>query len=136
LSLHPYSLHRQNGDVIHLCLDNVTASAGPPSQGESAEDEPFEAEEESESATAFSPALSRALDEVDDALLAIAEAGLASSNPLRIERLRQAAPRAERLGLQALKTGLENTVNHPQTTFMLRTRYLSQLCRRAMPLSV
>jgi hypothetical protein len=136
LSLHPYSLHRQNGDVIHLCLDNITASASPPGQSENAEDEPFEAEEESESVTAFSPALSRALDEVDDALLALAEAGLASSNPLRIERLRQAVPRAERLGLQALKTGLENTVNHPQTTFMLRTRYLSHLHRRAMPLSV
>lgn len=136
LSLQPCSLHTQNGDVIHLCLDNATASASPARQGEQVEDESFEAEEESESVTAFSPALSRALDEVDDALLALAEAGLASSNPLRIERLRQAVPRAERLGLQALKPGLENTVSHPQTTFVLRARYLSQLHRRAMPLSV
>lgn len=136
LSLHPYSLHRQNGDVIHLCLDNVAASATPPAQGENAEDESFEAEEESESVTAFSPALSRALEEMDDALLALAEAGLASSNPLRIERLRQAVPRAERLGLQVIKTGLENTVNNPHATFVLRTVYLCHLHRRAMPLSV
>ena len=136
LSLHPYSLHRPNGDVIHLCLDNVTESTSPRSQGEDAEDEPFEEEEESESIAAFSPELSRALEEVDDALLALAEAGLASSNPLRIERLRQAVPRAERLGLQALKTGLENTINNPHTTFVLRTVFLSHLHRRAMPFSV
>jgi hypothetical protein len=136
VSLHPYSLHKQNGDVVHLCLDNVTTSAGKPGQDEQEEDETFEAEEESESATVFSPALSRALDEADDALLALAEAGLASSNPLRIERLKQDVARADRLGLHALKTGLENATDNPRAAFVLRTVYLTRLHRRAMPLSL
>ncbi len=136
LSLHPYSLHRPNGDVIHLCLDNVTTKPGKPSQGESEDEESFEAAEESESVAAFSPALSQVLEEVDDALLALAEAGLASSNPLRIDRVRQAVPRAERLGLQALKAGLGNTANNPDPAFVLRTVYVTRLHRRAMPLSV
>jgi hypothetical protein len=135
LSLHPYSLHKQNGDVVHLCLDNVTAGTGRPRQGESEEDETFETEEETASAAALSPALGRVLEEADDALLALAEAGLAALNPLRLERLRQAIPRAERLGLQALKTALANTVNNPHPAFVLRTAYLTRLHRRAMPLS-
>jgi hypothetical protein len=135
LSLHPYSLHRQNGEIIHLCLDNVTTTPGKPNPGESEAEESFETEEETESVAAFSPALGRFLDEVDDALLALAEAGLAALNPLRIERVRQAVPRAERLGLQALKTGLDNTANNPHPAFVLRSAYLTQLHRRAMPLS-
>lgn len=136
LSLHPYALHTRKADVINLCLDTVAKNSGSPSQVESLEDEAFESEEESEPVVAFSPALSRVLDEVDDALLALGEAGLASSNPLRIERLRQAVPRTERLGLQTLKVGLENTANNPHAAFVLRAAYLCRLHRRAIPVSI
>jgi hypothetical protein len=136
LSLQPYSLHRQNGEGIHLCLDHAKASSAKTSLGEGEEEESFEAEEETESAAAFSPALSRVLDEVDDALLALAEAGLAALHPLRMERVSQAVPRAERLGLQALKTGLDNLARTPCPAAVLRTAYLTRLHRRAMPLSV
>lgn len=136
LSLHPYALHTPKADVFNLCLDSAAKSSGSPSQVQSVEDEGFESEEESESVAAFSPALSRILDEVEDALLALGEAGLASPNPLRIERLRQVVPRAERLGLRTLKVGLENTANNPRAAFVLRVAYLCRLHRRAMPVSI
>ncbi len=136
LSLHPYALHTPKADVINLCLDTAARNNRSPSQTQTVEDEGFESEEESEPVAAFSPALTRVLDEVDDALLALGEAGLASSNPLRIERLRQVVPRAERLGLGTLKLGLENTANNPQAAFVLRAAYLCRLHRRAMPVSI
>jgi len=136
LSLLPYALHTQKADVINLCLDSAAKNSGSPSQAQSIEDEGFESEEESEPVAAFSPALSRVLDEVDDALLALGEAGLASLNPLRIERLRQVIPRAERLGLRTMKVGLENTANNPCAASVLRAAYLCRLHRRAMPVSI
>ena len=135
LSLHPFSVHRQNGEIIHLCLDNAKAISTKPGAVHNEEEDGFEDEEEAEPATAFSPAISLLLDEVDDGLLALAEAGLAALNPLRVERVRQVAPRAERLGLQGLTTGLGNVANQPQPPAVLRCAYLSQLHRRAMPLS-
>jgi hypothetical protein len=139
LSLHPYSLHQQNGDLVHLCLDNLkdnpkampTKAATTPEAAE----ESFEDEEEAESATVFSPAISRMLDEVDDGLLALAEAGFASLNPLRVERVRQMRTRTDRLGLQGLAAGLGNVVAYPSSYALLRCSYLSLLHRRAMPLS-
>jgi hypothetical protein len=136
LSLHPYVLHTRKADVINLCLDTVAKNGAKPGQVECEEDNGFEAEEEPEPVAVFSPALSRVLDEVDDALLALGEAGLASSNPLRIERIRQAVPRAERLGLQTLKIGLENTAKNPHAACVLRAAYLCRLHRRAMPVSI
>jgi hypothetical protein len=136
LSLHPYAVHRQNGEVIHLCLDNLKPTSTKPNEVETKEEEGFEEDEEAESESAFSPAISRVLDEVDDGLLALAEAGLAALNPLRVERVRQIAPRAERLGLQGLTTGLGNVVDHPRSRSVLCCSYLSQLHRRAMPLSM
>ncbi len=136
LSLHPYSIHTRNGEMIHLCLDNVKPTAAKPNAAHSEEENGFEDEEEPVSATAFSPVLSRLLDEVDDGLLALAEAGLAALNPLRVERLRQIAPRAERLGLQGLTSGLGNVAGHPRPQAVLRCAYLSQLHRRAMSLSM
>jgi hypothetical protein len=135
LSFHPYSLHQQNGHVVHLCLDNVNAIATPAIPIADATDEGFEEEEEAESATIFSPAMSRLLDEVEDGLLALAESGLAALNPLRVERVRQIAPRTERLGLQGLATGLGNMVARPNSSGVLRCSYLSQLHRRALPFS-
>ena len=75
------------------------------------------------------------LDEVDDGLLALAEAGFASLNPLRVERVRQMTTRTERLGLQGLAAGLGNVVAYPNSSAVLRCSYLSLLHRRAMPLS-
>jgi hypothetical protein len=136
LWLHPYALHSPKGDVINLCLDGAAKNTGSPGRTQTEEEEGFESEEEAEPVAAFSPALSRVLDEVDDALLALSEAGLASSNPLRIERLRQVVPRAERLGLRTLKIGLENAANNPCAVFVLRAAYLCRLHRRAMPVSI
>lgn len=136
LSLHPYALHTPKAEVIHLYLDTGSRSCTTPSQTQTGEDEGFESEEESEPVEAFSTALSGVLDEVDDALLALGEAGLASPNPLRIERLRQVVPRAERLGLHAFKASLENTVNSPHAALALRAAYLCRLHRRAMPASI
>lgn len=78
---------------------------------------------------------SRVLDELDDGLLALAESDLASANLLRIERLRQFAPRTEQLGLQGLAVGLNNFIVVPNSRTVLRCSYLCQLHRRAMPLS-
>jgi hypothetical protein len=135
LSLHPYSIHRQNGDIVHLCLDSVKPAEGKPHAVQVEDEEVFDAEEQTESATVFSPALSRLLDELDDGLTALAEAGLAAWNPLRVDRMRQITPRAERLGLLGLTSGLGNVVNYPNPNAVLRCAYLSQLHRRAMPLS-
>jgi hypothetical protein len=135
LSLHPYSLHQQNGHVVHLCLDSVSAIAAKMVPTADEAEEGFEAEEEAESATISSPAIGRVLDEVEDGLLALAESGLAALHPLRIERVRQLAPRAERLGLQGLASGLGNIIARPDSCAVLRCSYLSQLHRRALPLS-
>ncbi len=135
LSLLPYSIHRQTGEVVQLCLDNLDSATAKATSAALETDEAFEEEEEAESAAVFSPVISRALDEVDDSLLALAEAGLAALNPLRIERVRQIAPRTERLGLRGLASGLANIIAQPDSGTVLRCSYLSQLHRRAMPLS-
>ena len=135
LSLHPYSLHQQNGQIVHLALDNVNSTAAKTVPNAENAEEGFEAEEEAESASISSPAISRALDEVEDGLLALAESGLAALNPLRLERIRQIAPRMERLGLQGLAAGLGKLVAVPISSAVLRCSYLSQLHRRALPLA-
>ena len=136
LSLFPYSIHKHDGEIVHLSLDTVTATAGEKSSATETEvDESFEEEEETESFVSFNPALNRVLDEVDDGLLALAETGLASPNSLRVERLKQIGPRAERLGLHGLVCGLGNTTSNPHSRAVLRCAYLSQLHRRAMSVS-
>lgn len=136
LSLHPYSIHKRDRGIVHLSLDGAAAAASAKSGAQEIEAvESLEDEEEAESTAVFSPALNGILDEVDDGLLALAEAGLASLNPLRIERLRQITPRAERLGLQGLARGLGNTTSIPHSGTVLRCAYLSQLHRRAMSVS-
>jgi len=136
LSLHPYAIHEQNGNVIQLCLDNLKWTSANAAAAPDEQEEGFEEEEEAESATTFSPAIGHLLDEVDDGLLALAEAGLAALNPLRVERLRHVTPRTERLGLQGLSAGLSNIVAHPNSCAVLRGSYLSQLHRRALALSI
>lgn len=135
ISIHPYSFHLQNGDVVHLCLDNLNATSKTQLVSASEAEDAFEEEEEPESTTFPSLAIGRMLDEVDDALLAVAESGLVFPNLLRVEKLRQLAPRTDRLGLQALAIGLGNFVAVPNSGTVLRCSYLCQLHRRAMPLS-
>jgi hypothetical protein len=136
LSLHPYSLHQQNGGVVHLCLDTLKENPKEsPIKAAAAPDEAeeiFEEEEEAEPAITFSPAMSRVLDEVDDGLLALAESGFASINPLRVERLRLMTTRTEELGLEGLAAGLGNVVAHRNASAVLRCSYVSELHRRAM----
>jgi hypothetical protein len=137
LSLYPFSIHLQNGVVCHLHIDNAKVDSALNSAGaQGNENEEFDGEEENEPAIALSPAVGRLLDEVDEALLVVAETGIAGINQLRIERLRQIIPRAERIGLQGLASGLGIVVAHPQAGSALRCFYLSQLYRRAMPLSM
>jgi hypothetical protein len=135
LSLLPYSLHLQNGDVVHLGLDNLNTGSSRPVVATDEVGEGFEAEEEAEPTTAFSNALSHVLDEMDDGLLALAEAGLAGLNPLRLERVRHFLPRTERVGLRGLTVALSNFVAQPDSFAVLRCAYLSQLHRRGMPLT-
>ncbi len=136
LSLHPYSIHKRNGESVHLSLDNATTPTAEKSVvGQNAEDESLEDEEETDSPDAFSFAFNRVLDEADDGLLALAEAGLAALNPLRVERVNLVASRTARLGFQGLAASLGNLVRHPQPFALLRCAYLNQLHRRAVPVS-
>lgn len=135
LSLHPYSIHRQDGEIVHLCLDNTKPDSASAAAGKVEDENGFESEEESEAVAAFSPALGRLLDELDDGLLALAEGGLAGLNPLRVECIRQVIARAERLGLLGLASGLGNVSHRPEPQSVLRCAYIGQLHRRAMPVS-
>lgn len=136
LSFHPYSLHRSDGEIVHLGLDNAKPVAASVHKAQAEEENGFEAdEEEAEAVAAFSPALGRILDEVDDGLLALSEAGLATVNPLRVERLRQTISRIERLGLTGMAASLSQLTQQPKPLAMLRCAYVGQLHRRAMPIS-
>jgi hypothetical protein len=135
LSLHPYSIHRQDGEIVHLCLDNAKPVAASVTAVRAEDENGFESEEETEAIAAFSPALGRLLDEVDDGLLALAEGGLAGLNPLRVERIRQVIPRADRLGLSGLASGLGQLGHRAEPRSVLRCVYIGQLHRRAMPVS-
>ncbi len=135
LSLHPFTIHGKTGDVTHLCLDTAQSISAQKSASKSDEDDEFEDQAPDEPAMAFSPAINGMLDEIDDALLLVAEAGIAGLNPLRIQGMVELTPRTARLGLQALATGIENMIVRPAATGVLRCSYLAQLHRRAMPLS-
>jgi hypothetical protein len=133
LSLHPYSIHMQNGEIININLDTVKPVPVKPAPYE--EGERIEDEEEFPLSTAFPSSISRLLDELDDGLLALAEMGLAVFNPLHIGRIKNIAFRIERIGLQGLNQSLINVAIRPQPCTMLRCAYLSQLHRKALPLS-
>ena len=135
LSVHPFSIHRNDGEIIHLCLDNAAAIPAKAAAVADEDEAGLEGEEEAQSTAVFCPAISRLLDELDDALLALAEAGLGSLNPLRIERVRQLAARTSRLGLAGLAAGLGTIVAGPNSRAVLRGAYLIQLHRQALPLS-
>jgi hypothetical protein len=114
-------------------LDNAKPASSGTAAVQAEDENGFENEEETEAVATFGLAHSRLLDELDDGLLALAEAGLAGSSPLRVERIRQAIPRTERMGLHGLKIGLSNFINRPHPHVVLCCAWLSQLHRRAMP---
>ena len=60
---------------------------------------------------------------------------IASLNPLYLERLTQITRRAEGLGFQGLAVCLRNLATGANSSAALRCSYVSQLHRRAMPLS-
>lgn len=129
LSLRAYSIHRKDGEIDHLFLDTVNApSAHDPSVP--GDDEGPEEQETFEPAT--SPAINGLLDELEDALLIVAEAGIASLNPPRLERLGKIAVHLELIGLRGLQSALRALMLHRQPSLVLRCAYLSQLHRRAM----
>ncbi|HEY3836331.1 MAG TPA: hypothetical protein VGL72_07155, partial [Bryobacteraceae bacterium] len=94
--------------------------------------EGFEDEQQEEPEAAYSPGLNPLFDNVDEALLILAEAGIAGANPLRIENLSPLSTRAERLALTALSTALRNVVASPQASTVLACAYVSRLHRQAM----
>ena len=133
LALRVYSIHRADGEVVHLWLDTVAHFAAQPAAPVSAEEyEGFEDEQQDEPETAYSPGLNRLLDEADEALLILAESGISGASPLRVERLQPIAARAERFGLAAMAAGLRNVATRPQASTVLACAYLTQLHRRAM----
>jgi len=136
LSFHPYSIHRQDGEIVHLCLENTKPAAAGAATAQTGDEDGLEdSEEETEAGAVFSPALGRLLDELDEGIFALAEAGLAAPNPLRVQRIHQIVPRAERLGLSGLASGLGQVNHRPESRTVLRCAYIGQLHRRAMPLS-
>ncbi len=106
LEIHPFSLWRERLGVTNLALD--TNRAPPPSPANSL---PHQADwedagEETEVPVLDTP-LTRFLDEVDDLLLTLAEAGVAAVHPVRAGRLLEAGSGADRLGLGALAAVLK-----------------------------
>ncbi len=130
LSVHPYAIHHGDGNVTQLLLDTASASLAS-SDDKDVEDDAFERDEDVEIETHSIPVVSRLLDEADDALLALAEAGLASPSALRAERLRVMAARADRLGLTELTGVLRYISAELNAKGVLRGSYLVGLHRRA-----
>lgn len=135
LSLHPFSVHRENHDVVHLYLDMTKPVSGNKQPVGLSEDDETEFEEEAEPAIVSNPIISRLLDEIDNALLGAAESGLSGLNPLRVLRIQEILPRIERLHLEALAVGLKNIIAGPRTEAVLRCSYLTYLHRTALPLA-
>jgi len=135
LSFYPFCLLLRTGESVNLLLDTAkarsasTTSAPAPAPADE-EDETAEANEEWESAQTAATPMSRLLSEVEDASLALAEAGASSGTLLRAERLRQLAPRAERFGLKLLARALAEVATDAQPPLaLLRCAYITQLHR-------
>jgi hypothetical protein len=135
LSLHPFTVHLENCEPIHLFLDTVKPVSTTSQPVGLPQDDEAEFEEETEPSTASNQILSRLLEDVADALLSIAEAGLAGVNPLRILRIQEIVPRVERFHLEALAAGLKNVVAEPRPQTILRCVYLANLHRKATVLA-
>ncbi len=136
LSLHPFSIHRSNGEITHLSLDTASASAtAKPAIGRAQDEDADDIEEENETEIVSGSFVGRSLDELDDVLLSMAELGIRGLNPSRVQKLEQIIPRIERLNLQVLAAGLKNIVKQPGAAGVLRGCYLSHLHRAAMPLA-
>lgn len=135
LRFQPYSMHRPTLDVTHLALDPLAGNSLALAVANSEEDkEEIEtpAEEEELSATLDDNAITSLLNEVDDALLALAEAGMSAKNALRYERLRPLSVRANRQNLIALSTTLKPLVASIRSPFdLLRCRYVVGCHRQA-----
>jgi hypothetical protein len=136
LSLHPFAIHPQSGDAVQLYFGSQKLVAVTDIDSSATDELTFEVEEDVEAAVVTSSAVGRVLDELDDALLALAEAGLAMPNPLRVERMREIESRASRLGLHALAASANNVVARPNVRSLLRCTYMGQLHRRAAPMAV
>ena len=135
LSLHPFSVYLGNGDPVHLYLDTVKTTSVTKQVVDVPRDDEAEFEEEAEPASVSNPMIGRLFDEIDDALLSAAEAGVAGLNPLRILRIQEVVPRTERFNLEGLATGLKNVVAEPRAYTLLRCGYLTNLYRKATPLA-
>ncbi len=138
LSLYPYSVHQRDGRIAYPFLDNLTPTPAPQSDAgaEHEDDGQWEDGQQDDPEVGSTPMISGILDEVDDSLLAMAEAGFAALNPMRVERFRPIAPRAERLGLERLANCLGQLICGPRPRMALRCAYLSRLHRQAVARSI
>ncbi len=132
-TFHPHTIRLRDGTVTHLFLDTAkSVAATPPKLATVEEDDDWESEEEADApVTAFDPATNALFNELEEALLAIAETGIAGLNPLRIERIRQIEPRATRSGLECLAGAMANVINHRRADTVLRCAYVAKLHRLA-----
>src|SRR5262249_52812926 len=75
LSVRAYSIHRNDGEIVHLSLDNSAPASGQSAAAAGNDEEVMEAEEQFEPVVRPGSALSGLLDEADEILLIAAEAG-------------------------------------------------------------
>jgi len=133
LSLYPYAVHQRDGRIAYPFLDTLVPTPTPQDDvGEEEDEERWEDPEQDDPSVSSSPLISRIMAEVDDSLLAMAEAGFTALNPMRVERLKPIVPRVESLGLDRLASSLRQLVCRPQSSRALRCAYLSRLHRQAM----
>jgi hypothetical protein len=131
LALYPFSVHRRSGDVVHL---HLTAAADPSvSTPTEEENEVLDPEEELPVELGLPPALARLLDEMDDALLSLAESGLAPPRAAALAALEVLRRHAGRLGLAGLATALGDVVTVPSPRTVLRATWVAVQHRRAAP---
>jgi hypothetical protein len=140
LSLFPYTIHRGNGEVIHLCLDAAKSEIEQMTNVSEKKDE-FDVDLETENAVeeGTEPAIikpspiSHLLYDLDEILMTIAEKGAAGSNSLRIGQMAQISDRALRSHLITLAQVCKNFIVEPGAAALLRCVYLTHLHRTAQP---
>lgn len=130
LSLRAYSIHLPDREMIHLFLDTISSVSAHDGADHGEEDDGPE-EEQIDTATII-PAIDRLLDELEEALLVLAEAGIASLNPTRLERFARIAVHLERVGLRGLASAVTDLTVRRQPSRVLRCAYMVGLHRRAM----
>ncbi len=135
LTFHPHALHQPDGKIINLALDGASETGLSENASEVSDAEAEEqGEEESDwnDVEARPSAITVLLNELDDALLALAEPGVSSPKPARLDRLAVVAARAGKLEFDVLGEAARRLVSGGGAAgLLLRCQYLSALHRQA-----